>query len=187
MGLVGAAPTLAAEAVRAVDRLAAGRAERDLGVLAAGRARGGEHLAGAAVATVAAATTTAAAVATAAAGAVAPAAAVATAAATGRIAAAGAVATVAAIATAATARIAGSLAAGATRRTATRLGEPALCVEVLLTRGEHELLAAIGAGQILVVVHETKTPLGSRAIPPGFLASAVRGVRVVVELRMNLP
>src|SRR4029079_16068418 len=31
-------------------------------------------------------------------------------------------------------------------------------------------------------VHETKTPLGSRAIPSGFLASAVRGVRVIVEL-----
>src|SRR5215207_6486436 len=97
MILVGAATTLAAEAVGAVDGLSAGRAERDLGVLAAGRARGAEHLAGTAVAAVAA--TTAAAAVTAA----------------GRIAAAGAIAAVAAVTGAAT-RVAGSLAAGPTRR-----------------------------------------------------------------------
>src|SRR4029079_5916771 len=57
----------------------------------------------------------------------------------------------------------------------------------LLTCGEHELLAAIGAGQVLVVVHETKTPLGSRRDPSGFLAAAVRGVRVGVELRLFSP
>src|SRR5207245_11523197 len=85
----------------------------------------------------------------------------------GGIPAAGAVAAVAAVA-GTTARVPGSLAAGTARRTTARLGEPALCVEVLLTGGEHELLAAIGAGQILVVVHETKTPLGSRRDPSGF-------------------
>src|SRR6185503_19745341 len=155
MDLVGAAAPLAAEAVRAIDGLAARRAEGDLSLLAAVRARGAEHLARPAVATVAAAAT-----------------------ATAAVAAAGPAAAI---------RVARGLAAGATRRTAPRLGEPTLCVEVLLTGGEHELLAAVGAGQVLVVVHETKTPLGSRAIPPGFLASAVRGVRVVVELRLFLP
>ena len=54
------AAALAAEAVAAVDGLAARRAEGDRGLLAAGRARGGEHLAGSAIV---ATTTTAAAVA----------------------------------------------------------------------------------------------------------------------------
>ncbi len=53
------AAALGAEAVRAIDRLAVGRTERDLGFLAAARAGRGEHLAGpaaaAAVATAAAA------------------------------------------------------------------------------------------------------------------------------------
>src|SRR5262249_59273751 len=89
------------------------------------------------------------------------------------MAAAGAVAAVAA-ARPTTVGVPGSLAAGSARRTSARLGEPALCVEVLLTRGEHELLAAVGAGQILVAVHETKTPLGSRAIPPGSRVSRER-------------
>src|SRR6266550_1070238 len=154
MGLVAGTATLAAEAVRAVDGLAAGRAERDLGLAAARRAGCREHLAGTAVSAVAA--TAAAAVTTAA----------------------------AASAVAAAIRAPSSLPAGPTRRTTPRLGEPALCVEVLLTCGEHELLRTVRAGKILVVVHETKTPLGSRAIPLGFLASAVRGVRVVVELRL---
>src|SRR5262245_61580964 len=48
-GSVGAAALLA-EAVRAVDRLAAGRTERDLGLAAAVGARGAEHLARPAIA-----------------------------------------------------------------------------------------------------------------------------------------
>ena len=48
----------APEAVAAVDRLAAGRTERDLGFLAAVRARGREHLAGTAVARAVAAAVT---------------------------------------------------------------------------------------------------------------------------------
>src|SRR5262249_38533806 len=92
----------------------------------------------------------------------------------GRISAAGAVAAVAAAGPAAAVRVASSLPAGSARRTAPWVGEPALCVEVLLTRGEHELLAAIGASQVLVVVHETKTPLGSRAIPSGSRVSRER-------------
>src|SRR4051812_2421551 len=43
------AAALAAEAVAAVDRLAACRAEGDRGLLAAGRAGRGEHLAGTAI------------------------------------------------------------------------------------------------------------------------------------------
>src|SRR5256885_395267 len=71
----------------------------------------------------------------------------------------------------------GGLAASPAARTAARLGEAPLRVEVLLTRGEHELLPAVGASQGLVVVHGIETPLGSCAIPR-VLASAVRGVRV---------
>src|SRR5580765_5278060 len=130
MGLVAGTATLAAEAVRAVDGLAAGRAERDLGLAATRRAGCREHLAGTAVSAVAA--TAAAAVTTAAA----PAA--------GAVATAGAVA--AAVAAAAAVRAPSSLAAGPTRRTTPRRGEPTLCVEVLLTRGEHELLPAVRAG-----------------------------------------
>src|SRR6478609_7080885 len=169
--LVGAA-SHRPEAIRAIDGLAAGRAERNLGFLAAVRAGRGEHLPRPTIAipttigAVAAAAAAAAAVAT-----------------TGGIPAAGAVAAVAAGPGAGTgAAVPSSLAAGPARRASARLGEPALGVEVLLTRGEHELLPAIRAGQGLVAVHETKTPLGSRAIPSGFLASAVRGVRVIVEL-----
>src|SRR4249919_1381491 len=178
--LVGAA-SHRPEAIRAIDGLAAGWAERDLGFLAAVRAGRGEHLPRP---TIAIPTTVravaAASAAAAAAGAAAAIAAVATA---GGIPAAGAIAAVAAGPGAGTgAAVPGSLAAGPTRRASARLGEPALGVEVLLTRGEHELLPAVRAGQGLVAVHETKTPLGSRAIPSGFLASAVRGVRVIVEL-----
>ena len=98
----------------------------------------------------------------------------------GGVAAAGAVAAVRA---AATLGVAGGLAAGPTRRAAARLGEATLRVEVLLGCGEHEFLSAVRTGQVLVVVHENETPLGSRRDPVGFLASAVRGVRVCVELR----
>ena len=55
-----------------------------------------------------------------------------------------------------TVRVAGSLAAGATRRAAARLGEAALRVEVLLGSGEDELLSTVRAGQVLVVVHENE-------------------------------
>ncbi len=122
---VGLAP-LAAEAVAAVDGLAARRTEGDLSLLAAGRAGGAEHLAGAAIAIP-----------------------------TGAVAAARAVAGAGAIA-ATTVRVAGSLAAGATRRAATGLGKATLRVEVLLGSGEDELLSTVRAGQVLVVVHENE-------------------------------
>ncbi len=116
---------LAAEAVAAVDGLAARRAEGDLSLLAAGRAGGLEHLArGALVATATAA------VAAGTAG----------------------VATARVATTATTAITAGSLAAGTAGRAATRLGEAALCIEVLLGRGEDECLRTIRARQVLVVV-----------------------------------
>src|SRR4051794_14739706 len=129
----GSAAALAAEAVAAVDRLAAGRAEGDRSLLAAGRAGRSEHLAGTAIVST---TTTAAAVAAGATGI-----------------AAGAVAT-GAIATALA--VAGSLAAGATGRAAARLGEATLRVEILLGGSEHEFLSTVRAGQILVVVHENE-------------------------------
>jgi hypothetical protein len=134
--LVGGAASHRAEAVRAIDGLAARRAERHLGLAAAVAAGGAEHLARTAVAVTTATTAAAVAATTVAAGAVAPARAV------------GAVA-----AAAAGVGVAGRLAARPARRAPARFGEPALCVEVLLTRGEHELLAAIGAGQIFVAVH----------------------------------
>src|SRR5688572_4709274 len=60
LDLVAGSATLAAEAVRAVDGLSAGRAEGDLGLTAAGRACCSEHLTGTAIAAVTAAAATAA-------------------------------------------------------------------------------------------------------------------------------
>src|SRR6266446_756088 len=113
MGLVGAPATLAAEAVRAVNGLATGRAEGDLSLLAAVRACRAEHLARPAVAvSTAAATAAVAATATAAVAATAA----------GGIPAAGSVAAVAAAGPGAAAvGVASSLAAGATRRATARL------------------------------------------------------------------
>src|SRR3954471_13883604 len=147
----------APEAVAAIDRLFARRGKRDLRVATAIRAGRSEHLSGTSIA-----------------GAVAAATAVARAA--GRIAAAGSVATVRA---AATFRVPRGLAGGAARRAATRLGEATLRVEILFGGSEDELLSAVRTGQVLVAVHETETPLGSRRETIGFLASAVRGVRVL--------
>src|SRR4029078_2765285 len=115
----------------AVAGLPAGRADRALGLAAAVAAGGAEHLAGTAVAVSTAAAATTVAAATVAAGAVSPACAVGAVAATGI-------------------GVASCLAAGPTRRAPARLGEPALCVEVLLTCGEHELPAAVRAREAFV-------------------------------------
>lgn len=59
-------------------------------------------------------------------------------------------------------------------RAALRIGEAALGVEVLLAGGKYELLAAVGADQNLVRVHENPwTPLSSRLVR--VLAARVRG------------
>src|SRR5579862_7867380 len=124
------------EAVAAVDGLAAGRAERDLGVAAAVAAGGREHLARAAIAG--------------------------TAVAAGAVRAAGAVAAVARgrtaigriAATATIGGVAGGLAAGPAAGAAAGLGEVALSVEILLAGSEHEFLPTVGAGQGLIGVHE---------------------------------
>src|SRR5215207_4326767 len=146
---------LAAEAVAAVDGLAARGTERDLGFLATGRARRLEHLAGCALV---AAATTAAAVAAG---------------------ATGIAATVRATAVRGTATlcVARSLAAGTAGGAATRLGEATLRVEVLLGRGEHEFLSTVRAGQILVVIQK-KDSFSIAGAFPWFLAPVVRGVRV---------
>jgi len=113
------------EAVVAVDRLAVGRAEGDLGLAAAARAGGREHLTRATAGAVARATV-------------------------GRpTAGAGAVAA-GAVARSTTAVTTGSLAAGAAGRAATGVAELALSVELLLTGGEGELLPAVGAGKHLI-------------------------------------
>src|SRR5205823_3041213 len=129
------------EAVTAVNRLAARRAERDLGLASAIRAGCRKHFAGSAIArAVAPATATTAAAAAVAAGAVA---------------AAGTVAAVATTTTTATAfrAGAGSLAARSAGGAAARLRETALGIKILLGCGEDELLSTVRAGQILVVVH----------------------------------
>src|SRR5664279_4878304 len=128
------------EAVAAIDGFAAGRAERDLGVAAAVAAGGREHLAWAAItgAAVAARTVRAAR---------------AVAAVTRRGTA------VSAGVTAATAvgRVPGGLAACPAAGAAARLGEVALGVEILLAGSEHEFLPTVGAGQVLVGVHENSS------------------------------
>ncbi len=61
-------------------------------------------------------------------------------------------------------RAAGCLAARPARRAASRLGELAVSVELLLARGEHELLAAVGTAQGLVglcVQRNTPSPAAS--------------------------
>ena len=131
------AAALATEAIAAVDRLAAGRSEGDLGLFATGRAGGREHLAGATV--VAATTATAAAIAAGATGVAARA-----------ITAAGAVRAATALA------VTSSLAAGSAGGAAAGLGEATLRVKILLGRSEHEFLSTVRAGQILVVVHENE-------------------------------
>ena len=112
MGLVAAASALAAEAVRAIDGLAAGRAERDLGFAAAACARCAEHLARTAVI------------------------------ATAR----GLAPSVAAGARDPTRRLADR----ATGRATTWFAELPIGVELLLTGGKREFLAAVGAGERLV-------------------------------------
>jgi len=154
------------ETIGAVDRLAAGRAERDSRLVAAVRAGRGEHLAGTAVASGAVATVASAI----------PTCAVAAA---GGVPATGAVA-VAARAVARAARPASSLAAGSTGRAAAWLGEATLRVKVLLRRGEDELLSAIRASQILVAVQKELLSVARRRSRARVLASAVRGVRFVV-------
>src|SRR4029077_7486732 len=62
----------------------------------------------------------------------------------------------------------GGLAAGSARRATARLGETTLRVETRLEGREYEFLSAIRTGQVLVVVHESQTPLGSRREPVGF-------------------
>jgi hypothetical protein len=146
---------LAAEAVAAVDGLAARRTEGDLGLLAARGTGRREHFARTAV-TVAVATATTT-VATCAAG----------------------VASTGAVAGTATLAIASSLAAGSAGRAPSRLGEAALGIEVLLGRGEHEFLSTVRTGQVLVVVHGNRN--SSRRSTRSLhrvLASVVRGVRV---------
>ena len=120
--------SLAAEAVAAVDRLRATGAEGDLGLAAAARARGAEHLARAA-----------------------------------RIAFRTTAARVSAAAVAAS-----GLLGCAARRATSRLAELTVCVELLLTRGERELLIAVRANERLVLSVQKKTP--SRAAPANFLA-----------------
>src|SRR6185503_47354 len=84
---------------------------------------------------------------------------------------------------AATLGITGGLAARSTARAAARLGEASLRVEVLLGRGEHEFLSTVRAGQILVVVHENETPLGSRREPVGLSRVSRERSPSCVELR----
>src|ERR1700690_1360356 len=122
---------LGCEAIRAIDGLAARGAEGDLGLLAAARARRGEHLARTAIAAPAAAAVTTAARA---------------------VAGAAAVAGAPAIAGATAGLTTRCLAAGSAAAATARLTEAALRVELLLARGERELLAAISAAQGLVRV-----------------------------------
>src|SRR5438034_6266483 len=106
------ARALSREAVAAVDRLGAGRAERHLSLAAAVRACRAEHLARSAIVTAAHVSTV----------------------------------RVATVARLASRRLADGAAGGA----ATRLAELAICEELLLTRGEREFLATVGAGQRLI-------------------------------------
>jgi hypothetical protein len=114
------------EAVVAVDRFAVRRSEGNLGLAATAGAGGREHLTWATAGAVARATIRRPTART-------------------RAIAAGAVAR----ATAVTAR---GLAAGTARRTATGVAELALSVELLLARGEGELLPAVGAGKHLICI-----------------------------------